>query len=229
MPTLGVSADTFERDVIGSVMAIVTFMTASSEAFTALSDDLEAFADANPDITFATIDAEVESGLAAAARIDAIPTIMAFREGNLVFRERGALENETIQQLIDTLRGLDMQEVRRTLAERAHTRTEPTRAAEVSVQELAEALQRSALVLDVRTPLEYSSGHVPGAVLMPLHTLARGAENLPKDARIYLICKVGDRSRQGCELLSGLGYAAINVAGGMEAWKAAGLTCETGS
>ncbi len=228
MPLVSIGAGEFEDRVIGSTMAVVTFMTAGSEAYAALAPDLEALADANADIVFATIDAEEQVQLAAAARIDAIPTIMAFREGSLVFRERGALEVQTLQQLIDALRALDMEQVRAALVEQArrHQHHDHPHAVEVTVAELAEALPRHALVVDVRTPLEYASGHVPGAVLMPLHELGRRAENLPQDARIYVICKTGDRSQQACGLLAGLGFEAVNVAGGMVAWGEAGLELE---
>ena len=204
MPTLGVSADTFERDVIGSVMAIVTFMTASSEAFTALSDDLEVFADANPDITFATIDAEVESGLAAAARIDAIPTVMAFREGSLVFRERGALENETIEQLIDTLRGLDMQEVRRKLAERAHVHpADPCGGGVRSWRRRCNAVRSSSMCerhWRILGPRARSSADAP-AHARP------GCREPAEERRIHPDCKVGDRSREA-RLNSWLAWAS---------------------
>lgn len=69
------------------------------------------------DITFAKVDTEAEQGIAGALQIQSIPTIMAFRDGVLVFRQAGALPEHMLEQLIGAVRDLDMDEVRREIAE----------------------------------------------------------------------------------------------------------------
>ena len=68
------------------------------------------------DITFASIDTEAEQGLSGALRISSIPTLMAFRDGILVFRQAGALPAPALEELITAVRGLDMDDVRRQVA-----------------------------------------------------------------------------------------------------------------
>lgn len=69
----------------------------------------------HPDITFAKIDTEAEQALATAFNIQSIPTIMAFREGVLVFAQPGALPPQALEDLIGQVRGLDMEEVHRSV------------------------------------------------------------------------------------------------------------------
>lgn len=71
----------------------------------------------HPDITFLKVNTEQEQQLAAAAMISSIPTLMAFREGIAVFRQSGALPAEALEDLISQIRALDMDEVRRQVAE----------------------------------------------------------------------------------------------------------------
>jgi thioredoxin 1 len=77
----------------------------------------EAVSEANPDATFAKIDTEAEQALSAAADIRSIPTLMAFRDGVLVFSQPGALPAQSLEQLIAGVRSLDMDAVRSELAE----------------------------------------------------------------------------------------------------------------
>jgi len=76
----------------------------------------ERASDANPDIVFGKIDTEIERGLAAAFQIRSIPTLMIFRAGILVFSQPGALSAPQLDQLIDAVRGLDMDAVRAEVA-----------------------------------------------------------------------------------------------------------------
>jgi thioredoxin 1 len=73
----------------------------------------EAASETHPDIVFGKIDTEAEQSLAAAARITSIPTLMAFRDGILVFSQPGALPAAALEQVIEAVRGLDMDDVRR--------------------------------------------------------------------------------------------------------------------
>ena len=84
-----------------------------------------------------------------------------------------------------------------------------------------------AVLLDVRNPDEWDAAHVPTAVLIPLGDLADRYTELPADRRIAIICRSGARSARATEALVGAGYDAVNVAGGMIAWTAAGLPVVT--
>jgi thioredoxin 1 len=76
----------------------------------------EKASEGHPDITFAKVDTEAEQGLAGALQITSIPTLMAFRDGILVFRQPGALPAPALEELIAAVRGLDMDAVRREVA-----------------------------------------------------------------------------------------------------------------
>lgn len=77
----------------------------------------EAASQRHPDIVFAKVDTEAEQGLAMAANILSIPTLMAFRDGILVFSQPGALPEAALEQVIAAVRDLDMDDVRRQLDE----------------------------------------------------------------------------------------------------------------
>ena len=76
------------------------------------------------DVVFAKVDTEAERELSAAAQISSIPTLMAFREGILVFEQAGALPAPALEQVIEAVRGLDMDHVRTQIAERQASGTE---------------------------------------------------------------------------------------------------------
>jgi thioredoxin len=77
----------------------------------------EAASEKHQDITFGSIDTEAEQELAGAAGIRSIPTLMAFRDGILVFSQPGALPPDALEQVIEGVRGLDMDDVRKQVAE----------------------------------------------------------------------------------------------------------------
>lgn len=94
----------------------------------------------------------------------------------------------------------------------------------VSVQQLHEAAQQGALVLDVREPHEYAEGHVEGSVLVPLATVAARAGEFPKDRPVYVFCRSGNRSLVAARTLAEAGFSDVrNVEGGILAWNAARL------
>jgi rhodanese-related sulfurtransferase len=94
---------------------------------------------------------------------------------------------------------------------------------EVDVTSLARALETGAPLVDVRTADEYAGGHVPGAVLVPLHELGERHAELPTDEEVFVICHVGGRSAAAVAALNRAGYRTVNVAGGTAAWVEAGL------
>ncbi|RYV52347.1 thioredoxin family protein [Pengzhenrongella frigida] len=83
----------------------------------------EASSDANPEVLHAKVDTEAEQGLAGDLGITSIPTLMAFREGILVFNQAGALPAPALDQVLTAVRALDMTEVRAQIAAQA---VEPT-------------------------------------------------------------------------------------------------------
>jgi molybdopterin-guanine dinucleotide biosynthesis protein A len=94
---------------------------------------------------------------------------------------------------------------------------------EVDVATLVRVLEGGAPLVDVRTEDEYVGGHVPGAVLVPLHELGDRHGELPGDRDVYVICHVGGRSAAAVAALNSAGHRTINVAGGTAAWLEAGL------
>ena len=78
----------------------------------------EAASQAHPDIVFGKVDTEAEQDLAAELQITSIPTLMAFRDGILVFNQAGALPAPTLEQVITSVKDLDMDEVREKISQR---------------------------------------------------------------------------------------------------------------
>ena len=99
---------------------------------------------------------------------------------------------------------------------------------EVSVDELESALASGARLYDVREPDEYTEGHVPGAVLVPLATVPDNVDSFRGDGLAFLICKSGGRSLRACEILAAQGLDVVNVAGGTTAWIVSGRHTVTG-
>ena len=75
------------------------------------------------------------------------------------------------------------------------------------------------MLLDVRTPEEYRSGHIPGSKNIPLQTIDRvGSVAENKDTALYVYCQTGARSRQAVGLLKQIGYTNVNNIGGIAAY-----------
>lgn len=86
----------------------------------------------------------------------------------------------------------------------------------------AAAVPDGAWLLDVREDDEWAAGHAPEAVHIPLGQLGDRAREVPLDQDVYVICRSGHRSGRATEALNGAGWKAVNVAGGMQNWAAAG-------
>jgi rhodanese-related sulfurtransferase len=94
----------------------------------------------------------------------------------------------------------------------------------IDVHEAYRRAQDGALLLDVREPDEHAEAHIPGDQLLPLTEFAERYEGeLPKEREIVVYCRSGRRSAQVVNFLLAQGYQAINVAGGIIAWREAGL------
>jgi rhodanese-related sulfurtransferase len=87
----------------------------------------------------------------------------------------------------------------------------------------------AAWLLDVREPDEWDAGHAPQAHHIPLGQLGNRANEVPQDEDVYVICRSGHRSGRATQALNGAGWQAINVAGGMQDWAAAGRPMVTDS
>jgi len=99
----------------------------------------------------------------------------------------------------------------------------------VTVAEAAALRDDGAFVLDVREPAEWADGHIPGATLIPLGELASRIGELDRDQRIVVVCRSGNRSAEGRDILLGAGFPSVtSVEGGMTDWASAGLPIETG-
>ena len=93
---------------------------------------------------------------------------------------------------------------------------------ECSVAEARAAVLEGGLLLDVREGVEWELGHAPHAVHIPMSQLSDRVDELPRDRTILCVCHIGGRSAVVADALNRAGWRARNVAGGMEAWTAAG-------
>jgi rhodanese-related sulfurtransferase len=83
---------------------------------------------------------------------------------------------------------------------------------------------QGAALVDVREPWEYEQASIPGAVLIPLGEVPQRLEEIPSDRDVYVHCRMGGRSARAVAFLREHGRPRThNVAGGIEAWKEAGL------
>ena len=117
MATLELTKDNFETTVSGDGIVLVDFWAAWCGPCRMFAPVFEEASDKHSDIVFGKIDTEDQQQLAAAANIRSIPTLMAFRDGILVFSQAGALPAPSLEQLIGAVRDLDMDDVRRQIAE----------------------------------------------------------------------------------------------------------------
>lgn len=100
---------------------------------------------------------------------------------------------------------------------------------EISVAQAAEMREQGAFVLDVRQPEEWNELHVPGATLIPLDQLPNRVSEVPKDQEIVVICRSGNRSQAGRDILLQAGFEKVtSVRGGIIAWRNAGYPTVSG-
>ncbi len=100
---------------------------------------------------------------------------------------------------------------------------------EISVVEAAEARNAGAFILDVREQDEWDALHIPDATLIPLGQLESRLNEVPRDKEIVVVCRSGNRSAAGRDILLQAGFENVtSMAGGMNEWKAQGFATASG-
>ncbi len=119
MATRELTQDTFEKVITENDIVLVDFWAAWCGPCRMFAPVFQQASEEHPDVVFGKLDTEAEPGLASAAGITSIPTLMAFREGILVFSQPGALPAPALEQVIQAVKSLDMDDVRAKLAEQS--------------------------------------------------------------------------------------------------------------
>lgn len=117
MATVELTDDTFEQTVKDNDIVLVDFWAEWCPPCRMFGPVFEKSSEQNPEIVHAKIDTDAQQRIAAAAGITSIPTLMAFREGVMVFNQAGALPAPALAQLVDAVKGLDMDDVREQIAQ----------------------------------------------------------------------------------------------------------------
>ncbi len=124
MATLNATGDAFETLVLESPILFVDFWAEWCGPCKMFGPIFEEASEKYPEIVFAKVDTEAERELAGAAGISSIPTLMAFRDGILLYREAGALPAASLEELITAIKAVDMEEIKKEVAAQESAPTE---------------------------------------------------------------------------------------------------------
>ncbi len=116
MATVDLTTDTFEQTVTNNDIVLIDWWADWCRPCKMFAPVYQAASEQNADIVFGKVDTEAQPELSGAARITSIPTLMAFREGILVFSQPGALPAQALDQVIEGVKALDMEDVRAQVA-----------------------------------------------------------------------------------------------------------------
>ncbi len=120
MATVNLTKETFEQTVLDNDVVFVDFWAAWCGPCRSFAPTYEKVSEKYPNIVFAKVDTEAEQELAGYFNIRSIPTLMAFREKVGVFSQPGALPEDVLVDLIDQIEELDMDDVRKEIADHEH-------------------------------------------------------------------------------------------------------------
>lgn len=93
---------------------------------------------------------------------------------------------------------------------------------QLTIQQVPDPLPTGVVVLDVRETEEWDAGHIDGALHIPLAELPYRVTEVPSEAQVVAVCRVGARSAVATAFLQAAGHDAVNLSGGMVAWQHAG-------
>lgn len=113
MATIVLNKDNFEQTVTGNDIVVIDFWASWCGPCKAFAPIFEKVSDQNSDVVFAKVDTDQERELATAFDIRSIPTLMIFRESTILFSQPGMVPEKALQQLVEKVRELDMEEVRK--------------------------------------------------------------------------------------------------------------------
>ena len=116
MSTVALTESTFADTVQGNDIVLIDFWASWCGPCRMFAPVYDKVSEANPDIVFAKVDTEAERALAGAFQITSIPTLMAVREGVVLYAQAGALPEQALTELVEKVREVDMNEVRAAVA-----------------------------------------------------------------------------------------------------------------
>lgn len=117
MATLDLTEESFAETVSGNEIVLVDFWASWCGPCRSFAPVYENVSAENPDIVFAKVDTEAQQGLAGYFQISSIPTLMAIRDGVVLYSQAGALPQAALENLVQAVRDVDMEDVRRKINE----------------------------------------------------------------------------------------------------------------